>query len=61
MKVADEIFSVRQVDAGLAAKGRIHLREKSTGDADVLDAAHVDGSEKAGEVADNSTTECEQQ
>src|SRR6202044_1105953 len=57
VEAADEIFSGGEVDAGFAADGRVDLREKCGGDLDVADSAHVDGGEEAGDVAEDSAAE----
>ena len=54
---ADEVFARGKVDAGLATDGGVDLGEEGAGDLDVGDSAHVDGGEEAGDVADDSATE----
>ncbi len=61
VEAADEVFSGCEVDAGLAADGGVDLGEEGAGDLDVADAAHVDGGEEAGDVADDSATEGEEE
>ncbi len=57
---ADEVLAGGEVDAGLAAEGRVDLGEEGGGQADVADAAHVDGGEEAGDVADDAAAEGEE-
>ena len=52
-----EVFAGGEVDAGLAADGGVDLREGGGGDLDVADAAHVDGGEEAGHVAEDAAAE----
>ena len=61
MEAADEVFAGGEVDAGLAADGGVDLGEESGGDLDVADAAHVDGGEEAGDVADDAAAEGEEE
>jgi hypothetical protein len=61
MEAADEIFSGGEVHAGFSADGGVDLREKSGWDLHVADAAHVDGGEKAGDVAEDAATEGEKE
>ena len=61
VEASDEIFPCEEVDAGLAADGGVDLGEEGGGELDVGDAAHVDGGEEAGDVADDSATEGEQE
>ncbi len=56
---ADEVLAGEEVDAGLAAEGGIDLREERGGQANVADAAHVDGGEEAGDVADDAAAKGE--
>ena len=58
---ADEVFTSEEVDAGLAADGGVYLREQGGGELDVTDTAHVNGGEEAGDVADDSATEGEEE
>ncbi len=60
MEGADEVLAGEEVDAGLAAEGGVDLGEQRGGQADVADAAHVDGGEEAGDVADDAAAEGEQ-
>ena len=57
VEAADEVFSGEEIDAGFAADGGVDLGEEGGGDLDVADAAHVDGCEEAGDVADDASTE----
>ena len=50
-----------EIDAGLAADGGVDLREERGGDLHVADAAHVDGGEEAGDVAEDAATEGEEE
>ena len=59
VEAADEVLAGEEVDAGLAAEGRVDLGEEGGGQADVADAAHVDGGEEAGGVADDAASEGE--
>ena len=61
VEAADEIFSGQEIDAGFAADGGVDLREKGGRDLHVADAAHVDGGEEAGDVANDAATEGEEQ
>jgi hypothetical protein len=61
VEAADEIFSCCEVDAGFAADGGVDLREQCGGDLHVADAAHVDGGEEAGDIADDAATEGEEE
>ena len=61
VEAADEVFSGDEVDAGFAADGGVDLGEEGGGDLHVADAAHVDGGEEAGDVADDSATEGEEE
>ena len=61
VEAADEIFSGGEVDAGLAADGGVDLGEEGGGDLHVADAAHVDGGEEAGDVADDAAAEGEEE
>ena len=60
VEAADEVFSGREIDAGLAADGGVDLGEEGAGDLDEGNSAHVDGGEEAGDVADDSATEGEE-
>ena len=57
---ADEVLAGEEVDAGLAAEGGIDLGEERGGQANVADAAHVDGGEEARDVADDAAAEGEE-
>ena len=59
-KAANEVLAGEEVDAGLAAERGIDLREQRGGQADVADAAHVDGGQEAGDVADDAAAKGEQ-
>ena len=54
---ADQIFSMRRVDAGLAADGGIHLRQQRGRHLHEIDAAAQDRGRKAREVADHAAAE----
>src|SRR5579884_239168 len=60
VEAADEVLAGDEVDAGLAAKRGVDLREQRSRDTDVANAAHIDGGEEAGEVADDTASEGEQ-
>ena len=61
MEAADEVFAGGQVDSGFAADGGINLREQRGGDLDVGDSPHVDGGQEAARVADDSSSESDEQ
>ena len=61
VEAADEVFAGDEVDAGLAADRGVDLREERGRNLDVADAAHVDGGEEAGDVADDAATEGEEE
>src|SRR5580704_5000243 len=60
MKCADEILAGLEVDAGLAADGRVHLRQQCGRDLYDWNSAHEDRCEKRADIADNSATESQQ-
>src|SRR5574340_1149945 len=60
VKRADHVLAVTVVDAGLAADGGVHLREQRGGHLEIVDAALVAGSGKAGEAADHAAAERDQ-
>ena len=57
VEASDEIFTGGKVGAGFAADRGVDLGEEGGGDLDVVDAAHVDGGEETGEVADDAAAE----
>ncbi len=57
MEAADQILPAHQIDAGLAADGRIHLRQQRGGDLQDGNAAHEDGRQKTGHVGDDAAAE----
>ena len=57
MKAADQVLAADQVDAGLAADGRVHLRQQRGGDLQDRDAAHEDRGEESGHVVDDAAAE----
>ncbi len=61
MEAAEEVFAVGEVDACLSAYGGVDLGEQGGGHLDVVDAAHVDGGEKAACVAEDAAAESEEQ
>ena len=54
---ADEVFAGDEVDAGLTADRGVDLREERCRNLHVTDAAHVDGGEESGDVAEDAATE----
>ena len=54
MEGPDEVLAVTRVDAGLAADGRIHLREQRRRDLHEAHAPAHDGRREAGKVADDA-------
>jgi hypothetical protein len=61
MKAADKVLALGQVDAGLAAHGRIHLRQKRGGHLHIGNAAHVDRGQKAAHIAHNAAAKGNQE
>ena len=61
VKAADEVLAGAEVDAGLAADGGVDLGEQRRWELHVVDAAHVDGGEKAGDVPDDAAAERKQE
>src|ERR1700739_4457141 len=61
MEAADEVLSRTEVRAGLAADRGVDLGEQGGGNLHVVDAAHVDGGEKAGHIAEDAAAEGEEQ
>ena len=57
---ADHVFAERVVDGGLAAHGRIHLRQQRGGHLNEAHAALIARGGKAGQIADNAATERDQ-
>ena len=57
MEGAEQILAFGEVDPGFAADGGVHLRQKGGGNLHDVNAAHVNGCEEAGDVADNAATE----
>ena len=57
MERTDQIFSLRRVDAGLAADRGIDLRQQRSRHLHEIDAAAQDRGSKAGEVADHAAAE----
>ena len=57
VEAADEVLAGAEVDAGFAADRRVDLGREGGRDLDIGDSAHVDGGEEAGNIADNSATE----
>src|ERR1700722_16532799 len=60
MKRSDKIFPGSEIHSGLAAERAVDLCERSSRNAGVADAAHVNGSEEAGHVSDDAATEGQQ-
>src|SRR5215471_6472475 len=58
---ADEVFAFGQIDAGFAADGAVHLSDQGGGYLDERDAAQIRGGDKAGDVADDTTADGDQQ
>src|SRR6516164_3975379 len=61
MKGADQVLAVRGVDGRLSAYGRIHLGQQGGGDLYEIDAALEDRGGEAGEIADDSAAEGDDQ
>src|SRR5579864_8853083 len=61
VEASDEIFSRGKIDSGFAADRGVDLREECRRDLHVANAAHIDGGEEAGDVAEDSATEGEEQ
>ncbi len=57
VEAANQVLAGGEVYPGLAADGGVYLREEGGGDLDVGDAAHVDGGEEAGDVAQDAAAE----
>ena len=57
MEAADQVLADRQVDAGLAADGGVHLRQQRGGDLQHRNAAHEDGGQKSAHVGDDAAAE----
>ena len=60
MEASDEILAGGEIGAGFAADRGVDLGEQGGGDLNVVDAAHVDGGEEAGEVADDAAAESDE-
>ena len=56
VEAADEVLSSGKVGTCFAADRGIDLREEGCGNLEIRDAAHVDGGEEAGQVADDSSS-----
>src|SRR5713226_5871648 len=54
METANEVLSGYQIDAGLAANGRVHLCEQRGGDLNHGYPAHENGREKSGNVGQDA-------
>ena len=54
VEAAHQVLTGHQVDAGLAADGRVHLRQQRGGDLNHRDAAHEDGRQEARHVGDDA-------
>ena len=61
MKGAEQIFAVRRIDPGLAADGRVDLRQQRGRHLHEIDAAAQDRRRKAGEIADHAAAERDHQ
>ena len=57
MERADHVLAVRMIDAGLAADGRVDLRQQRRRHLDVVDAALIAGGREAGHVADDAAAQ----
>jgi hypothetical protein len=57
MEDADEVLAARTVDAGLAADGRVDLRQQRSRDLHEVHAAAHDAGGKSGQIANNTATE----
>ena len=57
VEAPDEVLAGGKVDAGFAADGGVDLGEQRGGNLDERHAAHVDGGEEAGDVADDPGAE----
>src|SRR5258708_15636498 len=61
VEAADKVFAGDEIDAGLAADGGVDLGQERCWNLNVADAAHVDGGEEAGDVAEDAATEGEEE
>jgi hypothetical protein len=57
MESADQVLAMARVDGGLAADGRIHLRQQRCRHLHIIDAAPHSGGGESGEIADNAAAE----
>ncbi len=60
VEAAGEVFACEEVDAGFAADGGVDLGEEGGGELNVANAAHVDGGEEAGDVAEDAATQSQE-
>src|SRR5689334_6738016 len=60
MKGADQILAGLQIDASLAADGRVNLGHNCGGNLDDIDSAHVNRGEKTGHISDNAPAQGDQ-
>ena len=58
MERPEQVFPFPEVDAGLAADARIHLRDKGGWYLNVVHPSHVGGGQEAGDIADHPSAEC---
>ena len=59
VKRADQVLAARVIDPGLAADGRIDLRQQRRRHLHEIDAALVARGRKSGHVADDAAAECD--
>src|SRR5208283_512113 len=60
MKRTQQVFSRDQIDASFAADRRVDLGQHGRRDLDYIDAAHIDGGEESGYVADYAAAQSDQ-
>ncbi len=60
MKRADKVFACLQIDAGLAADGRVNLCQQSCRNLHHRNATHESRREESADIADDSAAESEQ-
>src|SRR5579884_10606 len=61
VKAADKVFACCKIHPRLSAHRRIYLSQQGRWNLNIVNAAHVDGSEKSAEVTDNAAAEGNQQ
>ena len=61
IKRADQIFALRQIDAGFSADRRIHLCKQRSRNLAHMNAAQIGCCGKAGDIADHTAAQCDDQ